>query len=437
MNPRTSNNGSSIDPPIFDKRRLEDDSDSGSDSDSDLTSNKQTLDELYEIQRNEMLNNNSEIDNTFDHSTTEPKFYEYSALKKLIDDELVIESDNAMIHICAFQVNTKGKVPFLQFFMEKHLEQDNISFPSFAHMIHTNPFLKAQNIVDLMSLCYGKQGFMKYSGYFCEKDNYYLFFDANDFDISIHDLYRTNHLWLLTIDELVNTQKVCENFRIDSEVTQFFQNNPEFIYLKDSNMDNYEIPVIAYIGTTSAGANFISVFGECRSECKSIFGPHYYFYDYQYAVKNAMNKYIEKMNEKENAKELFTWIKKIKPLEGSVIRFALFLGRMKIVENSIDDKPDSSQTTRELLKEDITCASMKHRQLVNYLRISDRDGMWKNEYDSIFLGEGITLDDESIHCHGTTYVVKDYEQQLPLSCHFLDPKTMNLTWIKDDKYYII
>jgi len=63
--------------------------------------------------------------------------------------------------------------------------------------------------------------------------------------------------------------------------------------------------------------------------------------------------------------------------------------------------------------------------------------MWAQDYDSVFLGEGVELDDDTLHCHGTTYVVKEYDQQIPLTCHSLDSSTMNSLWEKNGIYSIL
>lgn len=434
MIPRTSNKKIDNNHNFFEERGMHQ-IDEEEDFEENLISMQNSLNELYERQRSE-LSHNYEKDDI--EKNIDDNFYEYGALKTLIKDEPIVKLSSTKIHVCAFHVNTQGKIPFLQFFMQKHCDQEKITFPYFSYGENIDILLKAHDITTIMSLSYQKEKYMKYVGYLNEKENCYLFFDASECDISVHDLYKNNDLWLLTIDELINTQKVCGNIHIDESVVQFFHDNPEFIYLQNSEMENFEIPVIAYAGTSGSNANFVSIFGEGKSDCISMFGPNYYFYDYQYAVKMAMDKYSKK-KEKEmvKVKEIFTWMKENKPLQGNIIRFALFLGRMKVITNHLDNKPDNSRTTQELLKEDITCATEKHRRIVTYLKISDRDGSWKNEYDSIFLSDEILLDDESARFHGTTYVVKEYEQQIPLTCHFLDTETMNKSWKKEEIYCII
>ena len=439
-------------------RRLDNDSEEDDfDISSEFANTREELDELYENQQTELQKTKPKYENS-DIEVHVSDFYEYSALQSLIDEKPCNVEEGARIHLCPFQVNTKGKVPFLQFLMHKCEDEDIISFASFSNY-HNNVFLKACESIDLMMMCYGKKGFMKYCGYVEnklkiikeninenineEEKEYFLFFDITENEIDMHDLNSKNDLWLLTMDELINTTRVCGSFWVDQKVTQFFEERPEFIFLQDANMDPYEIPVIAYMGTTSNKESFISVFGESRSDNKSMFGSHYYFYDYQYAVKKSMLKYVEEkkqelQDEKIKTWEYFmSWKKENAALKGSIIRFALFLGNMKKIENRKDDPADTSLITQELLKQDTTCATLEHRTLVNYLRISDRDSMWAQDYDSVFLGQGVELDDDTLHSHGLTYVVKEYDQQIPLTCHSLDSSTMNSLWEKNGIYSIL
>jgi hypothetical protein len=52
------------------------------------------------------------------------------------------------------------------------------------------------------------------------------------------------------------------------------------------------------------------------------------------------------------------------------------------------------------------------------MRISDHDGRWAENYDSVYLGP-VELDDETyFHCN--LLAVKNYDQQIPLSYHYVD-----------------
>lgn len=360
------------------------------------------------------------------------KYYKYPGLELLNSLNIEINDSFAKIHICPFHINTSGKVPILQYFVQKHqknedsLNSENYTFMSFLNNTMINPVLKAQNILNISFYCFKKIAFSVYSGFIQQENNYYLFFDCSGYDINVHNLYRNNEFWLLTIDELVNSREVCGNFLVDTNTTQFFQENPEFVYLQNELGENYEIPVVAYVGTVSSRSNFISIFGEGQSDPKSIFGPHYYFYDYNDSVKMAFQK-CGTLKKDNKPTTIMNWLNN-EPIQENiaVIRIALFLGKTKIVENSIKD---SSKTSLDMLKEDYTCSTKNHRELMNTLFIADREGKWTENYDSLFLGKGIDIEDEF---NKNTYVVKEYEQQMVLSCHFLDSENYS----ENDRYYI-
>ena len=360
------------------------------------------------------------------------KYYDYKALQSLKTVDIEIDhSTSPTMHICAFHVNSRGKFPFLQFVMHNHLNEDKFTFPNFLNKERIDPLIRAENVLELMLCFYGKNGYSTYKGFLHDdkKENYYLFFDCSNYEIDVHDLSRNNELWLLSIDELVNTREVCGNFLVDQDVSNFFHENPDFIYLQNSENMNYEIPVIAYVGVTAAKSNYTCTFGMWKSDDKSMFGPNYYFYDYKTSAKMALEQ-NDKSKAQNNAPiTIMNWLHTREVGGCSVIRVALFLGKTKVIANFPKDECDSSQTTREMLKDDSTCATLGHREVVNYLRITDRDGEWTKEYDSVFLGEGVEMDDETVLNHSNTYVVKEYDQQLTLSCHFLASK--------EDDYYLI
>lgn len=349
------------------------------------------------------------------------KYYKYKALDRLTSSNERIDDPFAKIHICPFHVNTAGKKPFLQYFMRKYpktqdnLKEETFEFMSFDNNDGIDPVFKAQNILDISFYCFKKMVFSMYVGFLQKEKNYYLFFDCSDYEIEVHNLYRDNEFWLLTMDELINTREVCGNFVVDPAVTQFFHDNSDFIYLQNEINENYEIPVVAYVGTLSSKSNFMSIFGQGQSDSKSIFGPHYYFYDYNDSVK--MSSQMCSNFKKDNKPiTIMNWLNSDTiPENIAVIRVILFLGKTKIVETSTND---TSKTTLDMLKEDYTRATKNHREIVNSLFIADREGKWTENYDSVFLGDWFNAECEITYKN--TYVVKEYDQQLVLSCHFLD-----------------
>jgi hypothetical protein len=203
------------------------------------------------------------------------------------------------------------------------------------------------------------------------------------------------------MDEIINSRNVC-NFQINSIVTDLFLQNPELINLTDSNKNNYELPVAAYTGRQDSQINCVTVFGAgtTTEDFEALVGPYYYFTDYD----NALN--------------MFTYEPKKR---NGIIRFALFMGNMKVPLNSSNDMPDLSEKTQKLLLKDITATTREYKTVRSLLKVSDRDGKWSEDYDSIYIGK-IQLDDCNENKYGPYWVTKLYEQQSPLTYHIIKNK---------------
>ena len=57
------------------------------------------------------------------------------------------------------------------------------------------------------------------------------------------------------------------------------------------------------------------------------------------------------------------------------------------------------------------------------MRITDYDGKWADNYDSVYLGN-LELDDGTF-LNRQSIVVREYQQQIPLSYHYIDKETLN------------
>ena len=88
---------------------------------------------------------------------------------------------------------------------------------------------------------------------------------------------------------------------------------------------------------------------------------------------------------------------------------------MKFVENFPNDESDFSETKKKRIDD----ANLDKNMEALTMRISDHDGRWAENYDSVFLGE-TELDNGAILKNTPIFVVKTYEQQIPLSYHFID-----------------
>ena len=56
------------------------------------------------------------------------------------------------------------------------------------------------------------------------------------------------------------------------------------------------------------------------------------------------------------------------------------------------------------------------------MRISDHDGKWAENFDSVYLGD-VELDDGNC-LNKQLIVIKEYDQEIPLSYHFINKNTL-------------
>jgi hypothetical protein len=302
------------------------------------------------------------------------------------------------INILPYQINNKGLKPFVQYFLMKSSD-NKLSFITCEGLNTFNNLVnKCMKIMEVIFLSYMKISQYEYKGFKVFDDEIYIFYDCSRSQIGMHCLTKNNDIWLTLMHEIINIGKVC-NYEIDNKVKTLFINNDGLIYLKNKNNINCELPVVVYYDGYDEEIEFISVFGvsRCRDLLKGFAGKYYYFYSYE--------NMIEKMKRERERKRK------------GLIRISLFLGNMKVPMNLEVDEPDKSVHTRELLLKDSTTTTDEYKLVREMIKISDRDGLWSENYDSIYVGK-IKLGDFK-DMKMPIWVVKEYEQQLPLTYHIM------------------
>jgi hypothetical protein len=345
----------------------------------------------------------SDIDNSI-YEPVEPNVYNYAGLHKLKYDahKILMEQKINKINICCYQVNNTQMYPFIQFLLHKNFMNDVLEFP-FIYMpqkYDSTPDM-VTNIQHYINNLLGSQFITKnnkeaeYKGSYYYKKNIYLFFDLSKCEIIINDVYKINNTWFGLMHEIINETHLC-NLIIHPETTMFFINNEDFIFLKDANNKNYEIPMVAYAGTEISKLTFTHVFGVPKPNIASFMGPYYYFTDFKNAIRQG------------------GWDEKTKKrVKGGIVRFALFTNLIKIKFNCSEDNIDESDIKKNLI------TNTNNLNEILTLRISDYDGKWAKTYDSVYIGN-IELDNGEQLPNTPIYVVKNYEQQIPLSYHYID-----------------
>jgi hypothetical protein len=355
----------------------------------------------------------------------EPLYYTYDVKQKLSIDIDTIHTDTleySSIILFTYRINTSGKFPFLEYVLINNFN-NKLSLPSLSAFSSLNKHnLLSYSNVYLSSLInvsnfeeFDKT--IEFNGFYDFDSRLYLFFDITNCNYSLDETYLSSIVRFVMSDEILNHKNVC-NIEIDPETINFFIKNDFVNYLKDKNNESYEIPTVGFVGkSTPEKLNFTHIFGQTPSDKTKILGPYFYFTNFQTAIrKGGWSKNYEseivfdkKITENENGKYI----------KGGIVRCALFMGRTKYIENMPNDPIDESEIKKSMLN-DVNKDKMFEIQT---LRISDHDGNWTNEYDSVYLGN-IELDDGSLLRNTPIYVIKEYKQQVPLSSHFINKKKL-------------
>jgi len=313
------------------------------------------------------------------------------------------------IVLCVYFINNEGKKPFLQFLLVnndgKVLKLPTLSIYTLFDKDSLIPYSEVylSGILNIDNF----EEFTKnisFNGFYEYMDDLYLFVDITNCKIKIDETYTSNHVRFGLIDEIVNHKNIC-NIQIDTTVSSFFIKNDSLIYLYDDKNHPYEIPIVGFVGkSTEQNRNFVMMFGESAKTKSAIVGPYFYFTNLSNAIiQGGWNN------------DLVTTDKNGKYNKGGIIRFALFVGKTKYIENAPNDPNDESEIKQQRIEDD----TLNIKKEILTLRISDHDGIWSNAYDSVYLGK-LELDDGSFLDDTPMFVLKDYHQQVPLSCHFID-----------------
>jgi hypothetical protein len=363
----------------------------------------------------------------------ETDFYNYVAIDNLIDNIDNIDNiqlNNITIKINAYEIKNNGTYPFLKYLLYKDELRKTLFFPLLQNITNlASTKINSDNIITLTKLklfSLLQPSLTNYSdfdskicfkGFFLTNDQtIHIFFDLTQCKIELCDIYKTNKIWFVLLDEIVNYKNIC-GILIDSSVTNFFVNNDDFIFLKNQDGDNFEIPIIGYTGMNGIKQNnvsFVYTYGNSPKDKSALLGPYYYFTDFKNSIRQGGWSEISQPV-KNSESVLITDNEYGRYIKGSIVRFALFLGKIKNIENFPNDDIDFSETKKNRIND----ANLDKNMEILTMRISDHDGKWAENYDSVFLGE-IELDNGANLKNTPIYVVKTYEQQIPLSYHFID-----------------
>ncbi len=313
-------------------------------------------------------------------------YYNYAiknSLKTLTEELEPAKYSNILL--CTYNINCKGLYPFLEILLVedwfgltfpkllKYNKLTHLNIYSYSLLYLSNVFETDYNKINSLA---EMDGFLEYD------NNLYLFINVTK--CSFKNQY--NNAIFGIIDEILNSRFIY-NLCIDTYVNNFFFKNPNAIWLLNEKGQEYEIPVSGYVGKSSISEiKQTFEFGENSKDKSAILGPYYYFTDYFNCTSSR-----------------------------ALVRFALFIGNCKIIENMPNDPEDESLTKKHRLQD----KKLDNAYEIATLRISDHDGLWVEQYDSAYLGK-IQLDNKTFLENGPQTIVKERNQQIPLSYKWIN-----------------
>ena len=377
---------------------------------------------MESINESECVNENENYD---------PNYYSYNAIKSLqlnIDD-LLDSKLTYKVNMCAYEVNNQYKYPFLKYLLYKHKTSNKCYFPPFFITSDKSEdiVLRSTNMVKkILDNVVQSADNITFNGFKVLNNNIYIFFDVTQCTIKQPELlWNANNVWFAIIDEIVNTKSIC-NILIDDCVTQLFLQNNDLCYLQNQQNENYVLPIVAYVARDDPKLHFTFVFGVTKSLNTSILGAYYYFTNYKNAFRPNSIMIINHVGPASSPTRNVSQTLFVR----GIIRFALFIEKTKIIQNLSNDPIDNSEIKKQRSHDDLL--DINHETLVS--RISDHNGKWAAEYDSAYIGN-ILLDDGNYIKDTPITVIRDYDQQVPLSYHYIT--NLSLDTIRNEVIYDI
>lgn len=359
--------------------------------------------------------------------------YKYDISNKLYQDTNINLKNGTNIFICMYRIISSNEEqnihkPFLQYLLYKY-PNNSTSYKNTCSF----PFIKYKqnsNIIELIKPFIKKIFPIKYidfNGYILNDNGLFMFCNYTKPTINIKTLNKNNEFWWGLIHEICNLKKII-NFPIHQNTYKIFYNNPFLIYLKKNNTD-IQIPTVAYYGTTDELLSYASTMG-IRSQGHKLFGPHYSFQDFKGSIKYAgwTSNYATSMIDNNYVSD-----ENGKYYNGGVIRYALFLDKKAVILykknnefhwylNHLDSGKDIgkiSDKERNIWK--------KEKDIIN----------WTKKYDSIILSKIKNKRLSGYFNLNTTYIIKNFEQFIPITVHSIDMKTLKPTWDPNYNFYNI
>ena len=331
---------------------------------------------VYQQQLDEHYQNDCEFcDNVPDIISKKYIYPGLSLLNKTNIDECADEFDDVVVNCCTYQVNDSGEKPFLQFILRKN-EMNHATTPDLL----TFPSFKRRFGESLVDMCAVLQKVLCIS------------YSINSNNCEYKGFLNDRNIFYVFYELKEDSIKVHDLYRRNDLwlvlIDEIVNHNSCCNFIIDENVSRFFSNYINFACLKDENDNYIEIpivgyTGVKRKEINllSCFGIPKTF-------EPCLNENFFYFTDYQNAIKMGLCYEETNNRAG-IIRFALFLGNVsvKITESDVD----------------------------------------KDDCDSIYVGSGEKT---------PLWALKRYEQQLPLTSHFIDKLNPNETWEIDGIYYI-
>ena len=333
------------------------------------------------------------------------------ALKMDVDDvDLPLDT---RVSMCIYRINqSQMSPPFLEFLLYLDGAPSDkggrkLTFPYILSK-HTKAGLVDQCTAPLRAL-FGPDDTVKYSGYIHTKTEKRctLFFNKlhDETMDGIIPFLREKNRWWWTLSTEIFNEHMMMNYAISDEVVSFFRNHPSVMHLKMGGR-TLESPSAFYAGKHLNYVSYMAEFGVKKASTRAHFGPYYYFVNFLGSMRYSCYSMGFEPQVLENGTSL-TVNEHGKHTKGGIVRFAVFLGRCRAFFMNGDE--DRSELSMFWANQDPFVMAK--------LALRDINGNWTRAFNAAYVGEYDLKADGKTKKRIPTWTIKDYDDQIPLSCH--------------------
>ena len=333
------------------------------------------------------------------------ELYRYNA-DSIIINAVPLLKGMVEVRICLFVVVVGNTTPFVEFCLYRD-DDDTLRLPTIP--VGNNTVEEAQ--VELTKVYSEWKADIGYRGFVVSGDEKILVYEwKNDTSDSLDTGTISSRWWRVMAAEIVNVRSML-SFPIRDDVCDFFLENSEFLFLRDENDVVYETPSVGYYGSYYKNIAMTSVFGLRREGPTTSLGPYYYFGSYERAMRYAIWSSSRKPMKVDG--KLITIDEEGRYDRGGLVRFALFMGKTKVMMGRDSDMDDQSEISQEL--------AVNNSFIKATMKIRDVDANWVLDFNSVRHGKyTIKLEGRDPRVLVPQIVVKDYNQQVPLSYYYVN-----------------